>query len=131
MINDTKESVSQELYGKPYKELLDFTVSDPPDGGDRQRTVELELMRRWKVFYENKNEEQKGLIGYLTDRLTSDCYWDDILKYVEDVCGEDFRYYEYSNKFIKEQLDKEEEADKIRRQLEMEHFIKGQENKND
>lgn len=122
MINDTIESVSQELFGKSFAELNQFTEEEireymnfpqPPDGYERQRTVERELFRRQKVYYEKQNERLKGLVGCLANRVSEAWDWDEIFKDIQDVCGEDFDYYEHSRRFCKEQWEKENEIKEV------------------
>ena len=47
-MNDTLESISQEMYNKSYKDLI-YRVDGEVEGGERQRTVQLELCRRENV----------------------------------------------------------------------------------
>lgn len=55
-----------------------------------------------------ENERLKDFIGYLANGLSETYEWEEVRVYMEDVCGKDFLYWEHSNKFLKEQRDKEE-----------------------
>lgn len=81
MMNDTLESISQEMYKKSYKELI-YRVDGEVEGGERQRTVQLELSRR-------ENAERKAkldMIQALIDRhLTDNQYPSGTLNGIQEV----------------------------------------------
>lgn len=107
MTNDTLESISQELYNKSYKELKEITMEDSayyavwkevPVNREPCRTVEKELYRRQKVFYEKENNKLRKCLCQLYTSMdkaddcvvetsgSSDIMWDyDIEQALNDI----------------------------------------------
>ena len=71
-MTDTLESISQEMYNKSYKDLI-YRVGGEIDGGERQRTVQLELCRRENAELKTyKDKYDKIVTHFRNDDLDQD-----------------------------------------------------------
>ena len=61
-----------------------------------------------KLVEKEENARLKDLIGYLANRLSEGWDWEETQGYLKQVCGDDFKYWEHSSKFLKEQREQEE-----------------------